>query len=282
VGSHLAEYLLASGHRVDVIDDLSGGKKENVPKEATFFFARCQDWMPYERDYDFCYHLASTVGVSRVTDDPTKTILNIVDSTRKVLALGCKGIYFSTSEVYGKNTGVLDETSDCLISPKARWNYAAAKLCGEWMALQAGWKVVRLFNVIGPRQNLLYGAVFPNFISQAIENKPITVYGDGKQVRTFIDVRDCVEILDMLRDREFDVVNVGGLMKMTVLQLAEAIRMAVNSESEIRFVDYPMGSGFEECRRRVADLNKLYSLIGRFKYRSFEDTVSICQPNLTT
>lgn len=280
IGSHLAEYLLASGHEVDVVDDLSAGKKANVPSGATFFFARCQDWMPYEREYDFVYHLASTVGVSRVTSDPAKCIANVVDSTRAVLALKAKGIYFSTSEVYGKNTALLWEDSDCVLSGRARWNYAAAKLCGEWMALQAGWKVVRLFNVIGPRQNMEYGAVFPNFLRQALANEPITVYGQGYQTRTFVDVRDCVEMLDRLRDKDFDVVNVGGELNISVLSLARMVKLLTQSRSEIRFTDYPMPEGFEECEIRVPDLSKLNRLIGAFKYRPLKDTVEVCQPLL--
>lgn len=282
IGSHLAEYLLASGHEVDVVDDLSAGKKANVPGGATFFFARCQDLTPYWREYDFVYHLASTVGVSRVTSDPAKCIANVVDSTRAVLALKSKGIYFSTSEVYGKNQAALGEDSDCVLSGKARWNYAAAKLCGEWMALQAGWKVVRLFNVIGPRQNMDYGAVFPNFLSQAQANEPITVYGQGYQVRTFIDVRDCVEILDQLRDKQFDVVNVGGSAVMSILDLARLMKLLTQSRSEIRFTDYPMPEGFEECHTRVPDLSRLNRLIRDFKYRALKDTVEVCQSNLVT
>lgn len=275
IGSHLAEYLVSSGHEVDIIDDLSSGKRENLPKKAVFFHSRCQDWMPYDRQYDFCYHLASTVGVSRVVEDPAGCIKNIVDSTRAVLSMPVKGIYFSTSEVYGKNDRVLSEDSECILSGKSRWNYAAAKLCGEWMALQAGWKVVRLFNVVGPRQNPAYGAVFPNFIKAAISHSPLIVYGDGYQTRTFIDVRDCVEILDLLRDKEFEVVNVGGQFKVSIVNLAKWVCGVLGSYSKVEFQDYPFGDGFEECLNRVPDLSLLQKLLPKFKYRNMEDTVRI-------
>lgn len=277
IGSHLAEYLVRSGHHVDVIDDLSAGKREYVPKGARFFKSRCQDWMPDE-DYDFSYHLASTVGVAKVVADPTHCIRNVVESTSA--ALRGKGIYFSTSEVYGKNTGLLSEDSEIQLSSKSRWNYAAAKLCGEWMARQAGWKVVRLFNVIGPRQNMAYGAVFPNFVSQAVSGQALTVHGDGSQVRTFIDVRDCVELLDRLRDREFDICNVGGELVLPIVGLARSIREITKSDSEIRFTEYPMGNGFEECVSRIPDLGQLQRLVPGFRYRKLEETVEACQPNL--
>ena len=288
IGSHLTEYLLASGHEVDVIDDLSSGKLENVPHKATFFRSSCQSYLKDNevlknwRRWDFVYHLASSLGVTKVTENPSACIENILDATRTVLSLGVPGIYFSTSEVYGKNDEVLREDSDLILSSKARWNYAAAKLCGEWMALQAGWKVVRLFNVIGPRQNMSYGAVFPTFVSQAVSGKPITVHGYGDQIRTFIDVRDCVEILDRLRYREFEVVNIGGEYVTSIAQLARRVKEATGSESEIRFTEYPNLKGFEECQTRIPDLTLLKKLIGSFKYRSFESTVEICHPSFAT
>ena len=275
IGSHLSQYLLDSGHEVTVLDDLSSGKKEYVPKGAAFWNIACQD-LPYtvfERKFDFCFHLASTVGVSKVLADPKKCISNILDSTRAVLNLDCPGINFSTSEVYGKNLAVLSEKSDCVLSGLTRWSYAAAKLSAEWCAIQSGWKSVRLFNVIGPRQNLGYGAVFPTFVSQALSDSPITVHGDGSQVRTFIDVRDCVEILTQLMDKKFEVVNIGGPYVMSVYELAKDIKVSLNSKSEIRFVEYPRNKGFEECQQRIPDLSLLSSLIGKFKYRVFSDTV---------
>lgn len=221
----------------------------------------------------FCYHLAATVGVSNVLKDPTGCMENNIDSLRAVLALGIPGMFFSTSEVYGKTTGSLSEDSPLSYSSKSRWSYAASKMVGEWMALQKGWKVIRPFNVVGPRQNMAYGAVLPNFVKQALSGEPITVYGDGSQVRTFIDVRDFVEIVTRLQDKEFDVVNVGGAYVFTISELAIRVRHVLGSQSRIILTPYPQGGGFEECRERVPDLTKMHGLVGDFKFRPFDETI---------
>lgn len=269
IGSHLVDRLI-SEHEVTGLDRRSGDRTDwpidcrALPKQA-----------PYFPDWHFCYHLASTMGVSNVLNDPQACIDNIINSTKAVLSLGIPGIYFSTSEVYGRNSSVLSEDSAIILSSKSRWSYAAAKLCGEWMALQAGWKVVRLFNVVGPRQSEESGAVLPRFVKQALLGEPITVYGEGTQIRTFIDVHDCVEILDKLRDVDFDVVNVAGPHLMTMMTLAKEVRKVLDSPSMLEQVSYEKAypQGFEECQSRIPDHTKLKSLIGAFHYRPLEQTI---------
>ncbi len=142
------------------------------------------------------------------------------------------------------------------------------------MARQAGWKVVRLFNVVGPRQSSSYGAVLPQFVKQAIDHEPLTVYGDGKQIRTFIHVKDCVEVLDRLRDKEFDVVNVGGTNVYTIEDLASMI--GDSHSGKIKYVPYSQAypDGFEECEFRVPDLSKLDSLLTERTNRSMGRIIS--------
>lgn len=277
IGSHLCQRLNVT-HEVTCLDNRKDGEwdgQHNVTMDCRTFAT--VDWGSRKAfaGWDFCYHLASTVGVQKVLRDPKECIENIIESTRAVLSLGIPGIYFSTSEVYGRNDELLNEDSAILLGSKARWCYAAAKLTCEWLAKAAGWKVVRLFNVVGPRQNAAYGAVLPRFVEQAIKGDPITVYGDGSQVRTFMDVRDCVEILDHLRAIDFDVVNIGGKRTVTIKELAYLVRGSLNSTSDVVCVPYDKAySGeFEECPRRVPDLSKLRSLIHKPVWHSLHSTI---------
>jgi UDP-glucose 4-epimerase len=185
-------------------------------------------------------------------------------------------MYFSTSEVYGKIRSLgLAESEVCCFSSAPRWSYAAAKLVGEWLALDEKWQVVRLFNVIGPNQNPAYGAVFPRFVSQSETDQPLTIYGDGSQVRTFTSVHDVVCILDSLRDKTFDVVNVGSTNTLSIRQLATRIKELTGSHSGLEYVDYEKAypAGFEECPSRIPDLTKLRSLIGNYEFRSLENMI---------
>lgn len=275
IGSHLAERLISQGHRVSIWDNFSSGSLDNVPRGAFWQNVDCRFLTCHAPDVDFIYHCASTVGVKRVLSDPAECINNIIDSTQSVLSLGIPGMYFSTSEVYGRNTATLYEESDIVLTSKARWSYAAAKLTGEWLAKSHGWKVVRPFNVVGPRQSSHYGAVLPKFVQQAAAGKPITVFGDGSQVRTFLNVRDACEIFDRLRDETFDVVNVGGLTALPIYNLALLVKEILNSDSSIQMVPYEKAyeGEFEECDIRVPDLVRLQGLLGTFNYRSLKDTI---------
>jgi len=260
VGSHLAERLIEQGHKVEILDPV----KPTISGPWIWVGQTCQDWAPFisKKHCDFIYHLAATVGVTRVLKNPSECIANNIDSLRAVLSLGIPGLFTSTSEVYGKTARMLKEDSPIEYTSKSRWSYAASKLIGEWMALQAGWKVVRLFNVAGPRQSSHYGAVLPQFVRQAIAHEPLTIYGDGKQTRTFIHVKDCVEILDALRDKKFDVVNVGGTHVYSIEDLALLIA-DMHQRCPVKYVPYLTAypGGFEECQSRVPDLTKLDSLL---------------------
>jgi UDP-glucose 4-epimerase len=277
IGSHLAEHLVYEGHQVSILDNLSSGKIGNLgpfpyTDKSLVRIADCQNKQSLKEAADGCdyiYHAASTVGVQKVLRDPAAAIQNILDSTRAVLELGIPGMYFSTSEVYGTSREIQSEDSRCVISGAPRWSYAAAKLIGEWWALDEKWQVIRLFNVIGPRQNPAYGAVFPNFVNRALEGKPLEVYGDGSQVRTFTSVHDVVKILDVLRWKSFDVVNVGGNQVYEINHLAQMVVTQIEeSSSGVNYIPYEKayGPGFEECPSRIPDLTKLRSLIGDFKF----------------
>jgi UDP-glucose 4-epimerase len=280
IGSHLVLKLIEQGHDPVIIDNLSTGRQENVPEGVEAHFKDCRDSESLKqasKGCEFVYHLASTVGVEKVLNNPKECIENIIESTHSVLDLGIPGMDFSTSEVYGKNTGLLTESGDLVYSSKARWSYATSKLIGEWLSKSVGWKSIRLFNIVGPNQNR--GYVFSNFVYQAVNNMPITVYDTGAQVRTFVDVRDTASILSSLRDKEFDVVNVGGIYTLSVREFANIVKSVLNSKSEIISVPYNKAyskgfeDSFEDCPARMPDLTKLHSLVGDFKYLSFEKTI---------
>lgn len=254
IGSHLTEHLLAKGHEVTVLDRREDGYWH---LGARHLREDCCDqgyWqeVKYLPPTEFVYHLASTVGVKNVLANPAECIRNIVESTRAVLSLGIPGMYFSTSEVYGKNTEPLREDSPMILGSAPRWSYAFAKLACEQLALAAGWKVIRPFNVVGPRQSGDYGAVLPTFIKQVLADEPVTIYGDGFQRRTFIDVRDFVRTIDDLRDHNFKILNVGGKRAITINELAVRVGTALGKNIKPVHIPYrkAYGDGFEECPNR--------------------------------
>ncbi|MGH9819203.1 MAG: NAD-dependent epimerase/dehydratase family protein, partial [Pyrinomonadaceae bacterium] len=288
IGSHLADKLIAEGHEITVIDDLSTGRYSNVAHlEGHERFRLIIDTVLNDklmegliRDTDRVYHMASAVGVKLIMDHPVKTIETIFRGTDIVLG-HCsryrkRVLIPSTSEVYGKGVSVPFKEEDDLLTgatDKHRWAYACAKTLDEFLAL-AHWKetrlpvvVVRLFNTVGPRQTGQYGMVVPRFIRAALRNEPIEVHGDGTQSRCFGHVSDVVEGLVKLLevpDCFGQVVNLGNSEEVSILQLADRAISHTASSSEIRFISYAeaYGDGFEDMRRRVPSLEKAKRLIG--------------------
>ena len=288
IGSHLAERLLGRGDRVVLLDNLSTGSMDNIRHLKSF------DGMEYHLDNienrqlvaelvddaDAVIHLAAAVGVKLIVESPVRTIETNVNGTQRILEAACKKrklvLTASTSEVYGKNTNVpFHEDADLVLGPttKGRWSYAASKALDEFLALSY-WKekqlpviVVRLFNTVGPRQTGRYGMVLPNFVKSALDNTPISIYGDGKQSRCFCDVRDTVESLVRLIDTPHsigEVVNVGNTEEVSIEQLAQLVKQRTNSKSAIEFVPYDQAyePGFEDMMRRVPCVDKLEALTG--------------------
>ena len=237
VGSHLTESYLKGGDDVNIVDDLSTGSLDNLkhiksysPERLSITIGTVLNRELVSRlvsQSDFVVHLAAAVGVRNIIDNPLSSIITNVYGTETVLNACCqtgkKLLIASTSEVYGKQTRVpLRETDDCIYGPstKSRWSYAAAKAIDEFTALayhntkNLPVIIARLFNTVGPRQSGRYGMVIPRFVQQALGDKPITVYGDGTQTRTFAHVREVVIALRKLLDHPAaigHVVNVGGL-----------------------------------------------------------------------
>lgn len=292
IGSHLAEAYLENGDEVYIIDDLSTGSLDNISglKEKPSFSKRLFVNIDtiLNRDVllelvgtcDIVHHLAAAVGVQYILDHPMESITANIKGTEIILEL-CnkfkkKVLIASTSEVYGKHTHApLVETDNIIYGPssKFRWSYAASKLMDEFMSLAyyrtTGLKVTlaRLFNTVGPRQTGTYGMVIPRFVSQALRNEPLKVYGDGSQTRTFTYVKDVVWALMRLIEKEEafgQVYNIGGIEEVSILDLAKRIIEACNSQSEIELIPYEkaFGKDFEDMQRRVPGIDKIKQLIG--------------------
>ncbi len=293
IGSHLADRLLADGHDVVVLDNLSLGKVANIehnlhnPRfrfiEGDILDSHLMGQMADE--CDVVYHLAAIVGVTHVLNDPLQAMKTNVWGTGTVLKeasrRGRRVVLASSSEVYGKSTACpLAEDDDRLLGSTgiARWCYSTAKAMDEHLALayhrQRGLPVaiVRYFNSYGPRLDPRgYGSVVARFITQALAGEPLTVHADGGQTRCFTYVDDTVEgtvLAGSVPDADGEVLNIARGEETSVLELAETIRELTGSSSEIVCVPYEVEYGelFEDTRRRVPAVEKAERILG-FKAR---------------
>lgn len=302
IGSHLAEAFLEKGDDVYIIDDLSTGSKENIqplqqdPRFAGRLFTTIDTIFNHDAllelvgTCDRVFHLAAAVGVRYILDKPLESIKINIQGTEKVLELCNKFkkrvLITSSSEVYGKHVHApLVETDNIIYGPssKFRWSYAASKLMDEFTALAYfrtnGLQVIiaRLFNTVGPRQTGAYGMVIPRLVSQALQNIPLTVYGTGRQSRTFTYVKDVVEALMGLMEADEaagEVFNIGGIEEITILDLAEKIIKLTKSSSAIDVIPYEKAfeEDFEDMQRRVPSIEKIRAVAG-FEPKTDLDTI---------
>jgi len=288
IGSHLVERLLDRGDRVAILDDLSTGSMHNIAHLVgrpgfSYRVGSALD-SPLVTELvdsaDVTVHLAAAVGVKLIVEKPVHTIETNVRATEVVLGAAARKkklvVIASTSEVYGKSTSIpFREDQDLQLGPTShsRWAYACSKALDEWLALaylrEKGVPVIitRFFNTVGPRQTGQYGMVLPNFAAQALRHEPITVYGSGDQSRCFGHVRDAVEGLLRLMSTPAavgEVFNIGATHEVTIKALAEQVRDAAESRSEIVLVPYgeAYAAGFEDMMRRVPDVSKLQRVTG--------------------
>lgn len=288
IGSHLVEALLERGHSVIAVDNLSTGDVVNLASVALHprfrFVAGSVLDEPLVDELvhqcDVVVHLAATVGVKLIVEQPLRSFTNNVRGSEVVIGAAHryrrKILVASTSEIYGKN-GVrpLREDDDRILGPPttSRWAYSTAKAVDEVLAFayhrERGLPsiVVRLFNTVGPRQSPAYGMVVPRLVGQALAGEPLTVYGDGRQSRCFCHVHDVVAALLLLLDDPRaigQVFNVGSPEEVSILDLAHRIRLATNTDVPIVLVPYEEAyeCGFEDMRRRVPDTTRLQTLTG--------------------
>lgn len=291
IGSHIAEYHLARGDKVHVVDNLSTGSRENVAdflKSPRFHFdeADIVTWEGLDKAVawaDRVYHMAAVVGVYRVLSEPVGTMATNIAGTERLLRAVYHGgwspkvIMASSSEVYGPHCEPLLSEEDSLIIQSGaplRWNYAISKLADEGFGLAYAREhdipviIARFFNTVGPRQTGRYGMVVPRFVQRAVANEPITVFGDGEQSRSFCDVRDTVAILDRLASMpdmpNGEIVNVGSDHEISINGLAHQVIDCAQSQSVIDHIPYKeaYGSEFEDIRHRRPSLDKLRRLTG--------------------
>jgi len=288
IGSHLADALLIRGDSVSVLDNLSTGSAENIRSvlghpRFSFTQAALDDGSVLDglvRRADAIVHLAAAVGVRLVLERPTQTIETNVLGTHALLAAarrhGCQTLIASTSEVYGKSEALpFSENDDLILGPpdRTRWVYAATKLLDEFLALAAHQEfglplsIMRLFNVVGPRQTGRFGMVLPRFVRQALRGQPLTVYGDGMQTRCFCHVADVVQAIAGLLGRTTasgQIYNIGSDHEVTIRELAELTVDRSDSRSPIHYLPYDQAyaDGFEELRRRVPEISKIADEIG--------------------
>jgi UDP-glucose 4-epimerase len=299
IGSHLSEALLAAGHAVRVVDDLSTGRFENIKPltshpNFTFAIETITNEPVMDRlvsECDLIFHLAAAVGVELIVQSPVHTIETNIMGTEMVLRTARryrkKVLIASTSEIYGKSEDIpFHEDHDSVFGPtiRSRWSYAVSKAVDEFLALAYHSEmklpvvIFRLFNTIGPRQRGRYGMVVPRFVRQALAGEPLTVYDDGQQSRCFCNVRDVVQAITGLAaaaGAEGQVFNIGSNEEVTILELARRVRAQTGSRSEIVLVPYEQAhaAGFEDMRRRVPDTSRIRALIGWQPTSALEQTL---------
>jgi UDP-glucose 4-epimerase len=288
IGSHLTDRLIADDSSVIILDDISTGRLENLNRYKNnsnfeYIEGSVLDQGLLEatvKNVDYIFHLAAAVGVFNIVNHPLASLVTNIRGTENILEAALKKntpvFLSSSSEVYGKNTSdSLKESDDRILgSPTTlRWSYSEAKAIDETLAF-AYWtekklptRIVRFFNTVGPRQVGAYGMVIPRFVSMALKNEPITIYGNGEQTRCFGHVYDVVDavISVAFSDKTIGkVINIGNNYEISMNDLAKKIIKETGSKSEIKYIPYSeaYGEGFEDMERRVPNIDLIKSLTG--------------------
>jgi UDP-glucose 4-epimerase len=286
IGSHLTEALVNRGDQVVILDNFFTSSMDNLKQvkekinlvEGNILDQRLVAKLVSESDY--IVHLAAALGVFNIVNKPLESLKTNLQGSEIVLEAADKFkkpvLIASTSEVYGKNDKVpLNEEDDRIIGHplKSRWSYSEAKAVDESLAYfyylenKLPIRIVRFFNTVGPRQVGNYGMVVPRFISAALKNQPLQVYGDGDQIRCFCHVDDAVRALLLVMDSDKavgNVFNIGNNQQISILELAKKIIEITGSKSEIVKLPYSEAypEGFEDMQRRVPDISKIKNALG--------------------
>ena len=286
IGSHLVEKLIARGDQVVVFDNLSTGSTNNlagISEKVKFEQGNILDKAAIDKvvsESDFVVHLAAALGVLNIVNKPLESLKTNLQGSEIVLEAcdkyGKPVLIASTSEIYGKNDKVpLNEEADRIIGHplKSRWSYSEAKAVDESLAYfyylenKLPIRIVRFFNTVGPRQVGHYGMVVPRFVSAALKNEPLSVYGSGDQIRCFCHVDDAVRALLLVMDSEKtvgEVFNIGNNQQITIMELAKKVIEITGSSSSIEKIAYEKAypEGFEDMQRRVPDISKINQVLG--------------------
>jgi UDP-glucose 4-epimerase len=288
IGSHLSDALIKRGDHVVALDNLSTGNRKNIEHlrenpSFTLIESSILDISAVEaavKSVDHVLHFAAAVGVFTIVDKPLESLMTNIRGTENILEAAHifkkEVLIASSSEIYGKNAiGALHEESDRIVgSPlKSRWSYSEAKAIDESMAFfyfqekKLAVRLVRFFNTVGPRQVGHYGMVVPRFVSAALKNEPLTVYGTGSQSRCFCHVYDAVAGVLAVIDSDAtlgEVFNIGNDEEITIEDLAHEVIELTGSKSIIEKVLYEKAyaPGFEDMQRRVPDISKIKRTVG--------------------
>ena len=286
IGSHLAESLIARGDEVVIIDNQSTGSitnLKNIDSKVELIDGDILDKALLEKyvfESDYVVHLAAALGVLNIVNKPLQSLKINIQGTENVLEFADRFkrpvLIASTSEVYGKNDKVpLNEVDDRIIGHplKSRWSYSEAKAVDESLAYfyflenKLPIRIVRFFNTVGPRQVGQYGMVVPRFVTAALGNEPIQVYGSGDQIRCFCHVSDAIRALLLVIDSDKaigQVFNVGNNQQISIMDLAKKVIEITGSNSEIKKIPYSEAypEGFEDMQRRVPDISKIKNVLG--------------------
>jgi len=286
IGSYLVEKLALRGDQVIIVDNKSTGSISNLKSvrdkvelvEGDILDHNLMEGVVSKSDY--VVHLAAALGVFNIVNKPLQSLKTNIQGTENILELADKFkkpvLIASTSEIYGKNTKVpLNEEDDRIIGHplKSRWSYSEAKAVDESLAYfyylenQLPIRIVRFFNTVGPRQVGQYGMVVPRFVTSAIRNEPIQVYGSGDQIRCFCHVSDAIRALMLVIDSDKaigQVFNVGNNLQISIMDLAKKVIEITGSKSEIKKIPYSEAypAGFEDMQRRVPDISKIKNVLG--------------------
>src|SRR5499425_3539792 len=276
IGSHLCEGFLAQGHEVICMDDFSTGARENIAgfskhPRFTFVAHNVSRYIEVHEPLDYVLHFASPASPIDYLELPIPTLKVGSLGTHNALGLAKskKAVFLlaSTSEVYG----------DPLVRPQneeywgnvnpvgPRGVYDEAKRFAEALTMayhryhDLDTRIVRIFNTYGPRMQLNDGRVIPNFMKQALRNEELTVYGDGKQTRSFCYVSDEIEgILRVAKSSEPGPINIGNPSEFTILECAQQVLAVTGSKSRIRHEPLPQ----DDPKQRCPDISKARELLG--------------------
>ena len=288
IGSWLCDVLISSGAQVVAVDDLSTGRMKNVDhlkKTPKFKLIKCDVCAFQSKDkFDFIFHMAGHASPDEYQVHPIETLQTSSFGSANMAEIARKNdaslLFASTSEVYGD--------AEVVPTPESYWGkvnpigprscydegkrFAEAFLVAYCKQYGLDVKIPRIFNSFGPRlrEDGLYGRAMSRFIMQALTDKPITVYGDGKQTRSFCYITDTITGLLLLAisdNAEGEVVNVGNSQEITILELAEKIKEITKSKSDLTFHPLPK----DDPKRRCPDMSKLEKLVGWKPRIEFED-----------
>ena len=300
IGSHLTDRLVADGHQITILDNLATGRKENLSAHlggtnVTFIEGSILDLHLLDgliKDTEYIFHLAAAVGVFNIVNHPLDSLMTNIRGTENVLESAhkySKPVFVtSSSEVYGKNiSDSLKESDDRILGAPVtlRWSYSEAKAIDEslayayWVEKKLETRIVRFFNTVGPRQLGAYGMVVPRFVQFALNNEPITIYGNGEQTRCFGHVLDAVDAVVRIAFADNTigkVINIGNDFEISINDLAKKVIEETNSKSDIVYVPYEeaYGDGFEDMERRVPNIELIKSLVGWEPKRDLSNMIS--------